>query len=448
MKNLLPNDRYIIQLHKPFCEDYVMALTHLYQPLIGMNSITLYFTLTNEIEFLEGPSTHHTLMNITGMDLDQIYQARLKLEAIGLLKTYVNEEDIRTYYYVLQPPFSAKEFFQDSMLSILLEHHIGEQLLDRMRKKVFPEVNVPASIIDKTKSFEDVFTTSIRPQKPVLLKTSEKKDSNEQISKMEHSVDFHWIEQALQNNEIRSEKVLTKDNRDFIINLTRIYKVDNVHLEKAILWSINENMELLREELHEACKDYYAKQYDSKAPKLLPKQEIQEKQENKKTPTTKQGKLMEHFESITHREILEDYSKTGHASEQEIKMLTNVMFQHGLSQSVMNVLVHYVLQKTDLKLTRNYIEKIATHWARKNVQTVQQAMELAKAESGLYQTWGTKRAPSKKKEVLPDWFKKQKEAEAKSDAGTSTKQQSRDISLEKQELEKALKNFGSKTFNH
>jgi replication initiation and membrane attachment protein len=67
--------------------------------------------------------------------------------------------------------------------------------------------------------------------------------------------------------------------------------------------------------------------------------------------------------------------------------------------------------KTDMKLTKGYVEKIAGHWARKHVKTVKDAMELAKNEHRTYIGWSESKKTGKsskqkpiRTEVLPDWF--------------------------------------------
>lgn len=53
------------------------------------------------------------------MQLPEVYEERVKLEAIGLLKVYIKKEkDIRMFIYELQPPLSPKQFFDDIVLSI------------------------------------------------------------------------------------------------------------------------------------------------------------------------------------------------------------------------------------------------------------------------------------------------------------------------------------------
>ena len=64
-----------------------------------------------------------------------------------------------------------------------------------------------------------------------------------------------------------------------------------------------------------------------------------------------------------------------------------------------------------MKLSKNYLEKIATHWSRKKVKTVKEAMEMAKNEHRQYQEWASGKNERKQRrrqpirtEKLPDWF--------------------------------------------
>src|SRR5699024_10059990 len=127
--NILPAEGYIAKLSGDLPQSYVVSLSHLYQPLIGPYAVALYQTLLGEFDIRKEPQTHHTLMNYTNLPLDEIYNAQLRLEAIGLLQTYETEmEEQKVYIYELQQPFTPREFFHDDMLSQLLYHHIGEKV--------------------------------------------------------------------------------------------------------------------------------------------------------------------------------------------------------------------------------------------------------------------------------------------------------------------------------
>src|SRR5699024_6966032 len=112
---LLPVHGYRVRSTSNLLNNYQLSLSHLYQPLIGMQATMLYQTLLNESLLINGETTqtHHTLMNYLNSPLDVIYEERLKLEAIGLLKTYETvEEQQKIFTYIIQSPFSPKDFFQ------------------------------------------------------------------------------------------------------------------------------------------------------------------------------------------------------------------------------------------------------------------------------------------------------------------------------------------------
>ena len=87
---LLPIEGYEVAIYESIPLNYTESLTHLYQPLIGVEAVSLYMTLLNEqsMQMAGHPQTHHVLMNYLQLPLDKIYEARQKLEGIGLLETY------------------------------------------------------------------------------------------------------------------------------------------------------------------------------------------------------------------------------------------------------------------------------------------------------------------------------------------------------------------------
>ena len=69
---------------------------------------------------------HYHLMNTLSIPLGPIFEGRISLEAIGLLRTYRKKDgDLRSFLYELLPPLDAKEFFTDPLLNVLFSK-IGE----------------------------------------------------------------------------------------------------------------------------------------------------------------------------------------------------------------------------------------------------------------------------------------------------------------------------------
>ncbi|GGC93498.1 replication initiation and membrane attachment protein [Thalassobacillus devorans] len=414
---LLPVDGYSVQLNGSVPRDYGSALSHLYQPIIGVEAVTLYQTLLSEYDLAIEPEvhSHHTLMNYLAMPLDRIYNARRKLEAIGLMQTLSTEEESRAcYIYNLQPPFSPEQFFYDDMLSLLLNHELGADKYNKLRNR-FMRVKYPLTDCENiTASFDEIFHgyqtsgpafTARMPQKDSTLVTLQQ--ANGPLLQ-DDRIDFNWIYQSLKEKMYPAEKILNVRYKRIMMQLASLYDLSSQDLEKAIGWALNEENQLNVAELKEACHDLSPKKGKVTSMKTIETRDKWTDTQADDIKTSKEEQFISMLERKSPKELLEDLSTGNEASAQDLKLIRDVMTEQGLSPGVMNVLVHYVLLKTDMKLSKAYLEKIASHWARKNVTTVRQAMTMAKAEHQKYQQWGKNnksRGKKQTKEIIPDWFK-------------------------------------------
>lgn len=135
------------------------------------------------------------------------------------------------------------------------------------------------------------------------------------------------------------------------------------------------------------------------------------------------GKLIALLEAISPKKLLQDIADGTEPSKADLKIIEEIMFEQKLEPGVTNVLIYYVMLKTDMKLSKNYIQKIASHWARKKVKTVREAMKLAIEENRQYLEWAEGKTKSSKRnqkvireEKLPDWMT-EKETASDSESG-------------------------------
>lgn len=90
MENILPVDTFIV-VNKTILNHDNKVLISLYQPLIGSTAISLYYTLSNYLDYFEYISDeveHHSILNNMMISINEFNDARKKLEAIGLIKTF------------------------------------------------------------------------------------------------------------------------------------------------------------------------------------------------------------------------------------------------------------------------------------------------------------------------------------------------------------------------
>lgn len=404
---ILPVEGYFVQLKKSPPFDYAKSLTHLYQPLIGIEATTLYQTLLHEIEIQDDSTlqTHHTLMNYLNISLDKIYKARLKLEGIGLLKTFKNKENgNNSYIYELQSPFAPEKFFKDAMLSELLYHHLGQTKFESLKKRYHNKWAVDIQN-EVTTSFVEVFQTF----QPIFDNMDQAIDSNptDRSIKRVDTIDFSWMEMMLKQRMIPVQRVLTLANKKMISEMMFLYDLTTYEIEKSVLWALTEENALDVDEFKTACHDLFKSKKSETSIKLTEKSPEQIKKQIKKTqPKTKEEQLIERLETISPKDLLEDLSSGNQASAQDMRVIQEVMTSQGLPSPVMNVLIHYVLLQSNMKLSKAYLEKIASHWSRANLKTAKEAMMFAKKEIERFQK-GNKRQFQNKasNEIIPDWFK-------------------------------------------
>ena len=158
--DILPADTYIVINKTIITDKDKKIISMLYQPIIGYTAVSLYYTLISDLDKLELMSddlTHHHLMSNMQLSLEEIVTAREKLEAIGLLKTYMKKDNINQYVYLLYSPLEANDFFNHPILNIVLYNNVGKREYDKLLDFFKTPRIVLKDYNDITDSFNDVF---------------------------------------------------------------------------------------------------------------------------------------------------------------------------------------------------------------------------------------------------------------------------------------------------
>ena len=463
-QEMLPIDRYTVAASGLMHEYDRKVLTFLYQPLIGSTCFSLYMTLWAELEenrLWSRTNSHHSLMNFMDMNLEKIYRARIKLEGMGLLKVYEKkDEDSRAFIYELNPPLTPEQFFLDGMLNIYLYRKVGKNQYSRL-KRFFSEKNVQSKEEYKevTKSFQDVYMSGHQESIAIDSDTEQMMQPedeqlfigrNDQGSIQIHSALFNFdLLLAGLNESLVPKKALTNKVKNAISNLAFLYGIDPIQMKNIVISALTEDNEINIEELRKSARDWYQFQNYDQLPSLVDRTQPAVHQTQKKEPATKEEELLRYLETTSPRQLLKDISGGAEPSKSDLQIIEDVMFQQKLLPGVVNVLIQYVMLKSDMKLTKAYVEKIASHWARKKITTSNEAMVLAKNEHKQYMEWAegkkapkTAKATGKRKpirtEMLPDWFDDKEKPQP-----ASKKKDEEELKLKKRELEETLKKLRS-----
>lgn len=404
--NILPADTFVVVNRTILNENDRKVISMLYQPIIGCIATDLYYTLWADLdksELLSGEYTHHHLMTSLRIKMDSITMARKKLEAVGLLKTFLKEGNPNSYVYELFSPISAAEYFNHPILNIVLYNNIGKKEYENLLKyfKV-PKINL-SSYKEITSSFDEVFESTPGTLYD-NLNTDLRTNKTGQI-KIDNYFDFDLLISSVPNGLI-SNRTFSKEVRDLICNLSYVYNLDALEMKPSILNSIKENGLIDKNALRKNVKNYYRYENDNKLPSLIYKSQP-EYLKNPVGKDDKRAKMIYVFENTSPYNFLKGANKGAKPTERDLNILESLLTDFKLNPGVVNVLIDYVLKINNKKLTKNFIEAIASQWKRLNIETVDEAMHAAEREYRKSKIIiEDKKYIKQSNEVLPEWFDK------------------------------------------
>ena len=400
---LLPADTYVVINKTILYDEDRKILTDLYLPIIGMEAVMLYFTFWSDLDSSQIVSkdfSHQKLVSSLRMTIGEIETAREKLEAIGLIKTLIKTGNVNNYIYELYSPVSASEFLSHPILNIVLYSNIGKQEYDNIIKAFkIPRFNT-SNYKDITKSFNDVFQSTTLTSYDLSLEDIRK--YNKLKLNINSNFDFNFLISSMPKN-IDTNKVFTKEVKELIINLSFIYDIDAVKMSNIIKGCFNERGTINKEELRKSSRNYY--QFDNGG--ILPTIIDNSQPEYLRKPigdTSNRAKMIYTFETISPRELLISKNKGNEPTRRDLKLVEDLLIDYKLKPGVVNVLIDYILNVNEKKLTRGLVEMLAGEWQRLGIETVEEAMNTAEKEHKKRNKRIVK--IENKSQNIPDWFDK------------------------------------------
>lgn len=373
MKELLTSDIY--QVRSSYMLDLIgyKTLLQLYQPLLGMEATALYLTLNSELDQMtltKSPALISRLCKICGFSLNSLQDAFNKLEAVGLVCSYVKQKNDNRYLFDLQMPLSPQEFMNHRILNSLLK----ERLKDEYEKTVatFQVYNVNLNDYQEiTSSFTDVFEIHLSDKKVLQTKKYKQKIHNS----IENNYDLTLFYKGLENLQL-SKKMFTADDEKAIQQLGILYHINALDMQDLVKQSMVEN-HLNSRLLAQNCRNYYDLKIPEKFTEVFHKQSPLLQSE--KQGESSLQKHIYYLENISPYDLLKDKMGGKEPLKRDLQVIESVLTTLQLEPGVVNVLIETTLQKCDQSLPKNFIEALGSQWKRKKIKTVQEAIEEGKA---------------------------------------------------------------------
>ncbi len=365
----------------------------LYMPIVGDKVISLYQTLYTFVEDgnYESEILQHEkiIRQMHLRSLDRFVEIRNKLEAIGLLETYYNDN---LYIYLLKKPLDGIDFFNNVELSTLLEYQVGE----KEYAKIYCEYAIRKLDVNKferiTHTFDEIY--NIEPYEDIQLAQAIYSGKNNGIVINNKKFDFARFSILIGAHDVIKETYFVdQEFMDLIARYSFLYQLNEEEMKDAVIRSCDENKNVDYAELAKVAKSIYNSR--GKKVGVVPVTKV-------KATTKTNNKLITFLETASPNDFVKQ--KTGTAlTGNEIEMFDQLLRDTNISIGVLNVLIGYVLVELNGQIPNyNYFLKIINTWKRAKVVSTLDALDYI---NNLNTTKKTKTSyRTKTQKSVPSWY--------------------------------------------
>ncbi len=355
-------------------------LNLLYLPLIGSDAVKLYQFLGTKIlgdRNLSKNFLHYDIFDNLSLDSRKFTSSRKKLEALGLLATYyIDNDGVGQYVYKLKDALAFNEFFENAMLSQLLENTIGSSQYTEI-KETFSNNKVSFnSFQDLTATFSDVY--NLENVNNIYLNT-QVFDSEKGANLDEYYFDFSKLSYFLANSYI-VDILDNKKTKEDILGLAHLYKVTPQDMAKAIENSLdveNGGSVLNINKL----KDYLVQLFVNVRKQNIPTLDkmITRKIEEDSVELTEQDKFIKATDNTNYIDYLNKKMNLI-ISTVDAEAINKLQKKYNFPTGVLNILLEYSIKMSNSPgiPNFNYMDKIASTWSSKKLLGAKDAIEYVK----------------------------------------------------------------------
>ncbi|MCR5491552.1 MAG: DnaD domain protein [Bacilli bacterium] len=399
MKRVSADDLFETRRMSAYLLSDEKMLLDCYLPLIGGNAFALYKALVGVKA--EELSSHERIMSKLRLSNGEFYNAVESLEAVGLVRTFVKQDDkIGCFIYCVYAPLSPEQFFSDPLFAGTLRKYVGDKEYSSLKKR-YRASQLPEDFEEATASFLSVFMPDF--EDPIYL-ASRFEAAGHDSAKVKTDFDYRAFINRLVElgapNDILTEQEITKAER-----MAALYRLDSQTVADCAYESLIFNrkkgqrldMEALAKKCGSAAKFAYMHQETGTASEVSGDSALAAK-----------IRLMDQVPPITFLSYLQGGHKP---SSSDVRLVNKLALEIGLPNPVVNALVDYVLQRNNNILSAAYAEKVGAALMRSRVKTARDAMDYLNDASRKRKPKGQSEAlsPAVAKPIEPTQNKEQAE---------------------------------------
>jgi replication initiation and membrane attachment protein len=383
MKIINTQDFIQIRLESNISSLDIEFLVEFYGPIVGMDAIGLYVGLKQQDALLEGNfldlATWLTYLQTTPQ---AFHQARIHLEAVGLLRTY---QQTQQFTFSLYAPKNPQGFMDDPILKGLLSQRAGTTYLQRLSTKyVLPSIDPKAKEVSV--SFGEVFHPDLNH--PAFMNQSKPQYKGKTLAEIRQPFDAIRFAEQLKAQFSIDMKKLNADDMTQIIAIATLTGLDELAAADIVGTNLDMNHRLLMDKVMQAARQE----------KRLPFVRQRQQQKIQLQETSSQTIAINQMEMLTPMAFLSMKQQGAEVSPADFSLLLRLQTQYALPNPVINALMHHVLTTQNNVLSSRYVEKLAGSLTRENLQHAVDTMDYFYR---INQPRTAKVYPGKKEEVTP-----------------------------------------------
>lgn len=426
---LQPKTGFLVRLADRLTDQSWQTLTQLYQPIIGPSATGLFSALF-WLPQRETYKRHAILLAELGLDLAHLYDARLRLEAVGLLTTRVKTEgDLSSFIYELHAPLTPQNFFKDDLLSVQLLGVVGEELYQALVTANTPHLAAGDHEQNITKNFLDVFHVDgdelreipsvITAQRDQLAQTS----SAPNLAADKMQFDFKLLGELLERSFVDTRAV--SKYRQLLLTEHATYGLD----EPTMARYIGETTDLATnifnpDQFKRIVAQAFGNQHRGTA--VAATTEPAPAVSTKGASSAEQA-LIKVATSTAPVAFLQGIKQNtgGFVTDGEQRIVRDLVSRQLFPEAVLNLMIYHVLVDEDKPtLNKNLLDTIANDWSKAKVNTPQLAIQkIRDRQQAATKPRRSRRQQPTVKETLPDWAKKPSGSAQPAKAKLSAEQQ-------------------------
>jgi Replication initiation/membrane attachment protein len=366
-ERLKPNTEFIVYQPGTLSDDNYEVLNALYLPVIGTEAFGIYLYLFESTKVYDKLAVrfHRELMDELSLNLSDFETSLDKLEAIGLVRTYVsNKEHDDLFVYRLLQPLTPEMYFKDPMLSMYLYSQVGSaKFNDKKDRLIYPEL--PGDLTEVTKKFTEVFYHA----RDAKFRTPDEHFKQNDVSRGPSidldDFDFEVLYTHLKGTRI-DKQFFTKEVKKLVVQLSQLFKLNAYDIKQILLQSSSPQFGIDKERLKTEARKYYQKEYGEVIPSFTTAEEA--------VRPSGDESYLDSLDKVSPLDRINDL-RNYKPSENDLKVVTELIVKTGLENGVLNVLLEYAIQMKEGDLPLRYVMTIAENWEKEGYRTAAEAYQ-------------------------------------------------------------------------